>query len=104
MKKWLVILFCALSFNVMALDLQGAKEKGLVGERPDGMVGVVVQSAEAKQVVKSINAKRLQAYKKIAAKNNMSVDQVAVLAGEKAIQKTPKGQYILNGAGKWVKK
>lgn len=104
MKKWILLLFTALSFNVMALDLQSAKDQGLIGERPDGMVGAVQASAEVNAIVASINAQRLDVYKKIAAKNNMSIDKVAILAGEKALQKTPSGQFILNGAGQWVKK
>ncbi|MCE2572142.1 YdbL family protein [Motilimonas eburnea] len=104
MKKWLLILMTAVSFNVLALDLHSAKDQGLIGERPDGMVGAVQASAEVNSIVASINAQRLEAYKKIAKKNNMTTEQVAILAGEKALQKTPSGQYIMNGAGKWVKK
>ncbi|MCE0555820.1 MULTISPECIES: YdbL family protein [unclassified Motilimonas] len=104
MKKWILLLFTALSFNVMALDLQQAKEQGLIGERPDGMIGAVQASPEVNKIVASINAQRVDAYKKIAAKNGMTTDQVAILAGEKALQKTPSGQYILNGSGQWVKK
>ncbi len=104
MKKWITILLCAISFNVFALDLQQAKQQGLIGERPDGLLGAVVSSAEVNQIVKDINGQRIGKYKQIAGKNNMSYKQVSVLAGEKTMQKTPSGQFILNAAGQWVKK
>ena len=102
MKKFILILTLILSFSVFALELSDAKQQGLVGERIDGLLGVIKTSREVKELVNDINAQRLAVYKQIAEKNAMTIDQVSVLAGEKAIKKTPKGQYIQNSAGQWV--
>jgi uncharacterized protein len=102
MKKLILMLTLMLSFSVFAIELSDAKEQGLVGERVDGLLGAISTSYEVRELVNSINAQRLAVYKQIAEKNAMSIDQVSVLAGEKAIKKTPKGQYIQNTAGQWV--
>lgn len=104
MKKFLLIISLMLSFSVFALDLADAKQQGLVGETPAGLLGVVKATKDSQALVNDINAKRIAKYKDIAKKNNMTLDQVSVLAGEKAMQKTPAGQYIQNSAGKWIRK
>lgn len=104
MKKLFLIFTLILSFSACALDLSDAKEQGVVGEQTNGLLGVVVASKEASDLVKDINAKRLIQYKQIAEKNGMTLDQVSILAGEKAIKKTSAGQYIQNATGQWVVK
>jgi len=55
------------------------------------------------QLVNTINAKRRQHYTEIAKRNNTSLQAVEHLAGKKAIEKTPAGQYIkINGS--WTRK
>ncbi len=101
MKKFILIFTMILSFSVFALDLSDAKQQGLVGEKVDGLLGVVKSSREVNQLVQSINAQRIELYKEIAVKNGMTLEQVSILAGEKAISKTPRGEYIQNSAGQW---
>ena len=45
-----------------------------------------------------------EAYDAIAKKNGTTLDQVAILAGQKAIEKTPPGSYVKAPNGQWVKK
>jgi len=108
MKTYKKILFLCVTalfcFSVQAIDLQTAKSQGLVGEMPSGYLGVVSPSAEVKALVQEINQKRKTAYLKIAKKNQLSLAQVAEMAGKKAISKTPSGQYIQTAAGKWERK
>ncbi|MCL1094704.1 YdbL family protein [Shewanella kaireitica] len=106
MKSKILVLFAGLllSFNALAISLQDAKAQGLVGEQTNGYLGLVKSSAEAKTLVSSVNAKRKSHYQKIAKKNNISLNDVAKLAAEKAIKGTKKGQYIQTASGKWVKK
>ena len=104
MKKLVLLLSLLMSFSAFALDLSEAKELGLIGEKKNGLLGVVKESSEVAVLVKDINEKRLVEYKKIAAKNSMTLEQVAILAGEKTISKTPAGQYIENSSGQWVVK
>ncbi|UCB55233.1 MAG: YdbL family protein [Thiotrichales bacterium] len=89
---------------VFAIDLQTAKDKGLVGETPSGYLGAVNQpTAEVKDLINSINAQRKQKFKEIAARNNTSLEAVEQLAGKKAIEKSRPGSYIKVG-GSWQQK
>lgn len=84
--------------------LAGAKQAGQVGERPDGLVGVVPGApANVQTLAEQVNAQRLQRYRDIAASNGTSVDKVQTVAGQQLIDRTPPGQYVLSG-GRWVKK
>ena len=99
-----VLLSCLLLWtSAWALDLQAAKQGGLVGETPSGYLAVVQATPEATQLVQSINAQRRQEYAEIAKRNGIELKAVEQLAGKKAIDNTPAGQFVqVNGA--WVKK
>lgn len=96
----------ALVFSVqaLALDLNTAKRQGLVGEQPNGYLGVVKATPAAVELVSEINKKRRQAYERIAKKNGISVEQVEGLGGQKAIKKTLGGNYLKTPSGQWVRK
>ena len=102
--QWMALLLLACSTLAMALDLDGAKSQGLVGEQPNGYLGVVKATPEAVELASDINAKRRAAYDAIAKKNGATLDQVAALAGQKAIEKTAPGAYVRSADGQWVKK
>lgn len=86
--------------------LAAAKLAGQVGERPDGLAGLVAGSAPAdvKALVDRVNAQRLQRYRQVADTNGTSVDKVQAVAGAQLVQRTPPGQFVMNAAGRWVKK
>ncbi len=88
---------------VLALDLQGAKGQGLVGETPTGYLAAVKSSPEVQQLLDTINGKRKAHYQKISKRNKTSLAAVEHLAGKKALEKTPSGQFIQVN-GKWQKK
>lgn len=91
--------------TAFALGLNEAKASGYVGEQSNGYLGVVNGApASAQSLVNDINAKRREQYRAIANKNGTSLQTVEQLAGQKAIQRTPSGQYIRNASGQWVKK
>ncbi|NLZ17763.1 MAG: YdbL family protein [Desulfobulbaceae bacterium] len=95
--------FFLLASTAWALDLSSAKGSGLVGETPSGYLAVVRSNPEAAKLVQSINAQRKQEYMDIAKRNGIDLKAVEQLAGKKAIEKTPAGQFVqMNGA--WVKK
>ncbi|GAA5134669.1 YdbL family protein [Thalassotalea piscium] len=98
------ILVSAMAFSAWAISLDDAKQQGLVGEMPNGYLGVVVNSAEAQSLVESINKKRKSIYIDLARENKLTMQQVTALAGAKAIEKTQSGHFIKNAAGNWVKK
>ena len=102
-------LFGALALSLLmtmpafALDLGTAKSQGLVGETSSGYIAAVKASGDVNALVKDINSQRKAYYQKIAQKNKISLEAVEVRAGQKAIGKTPAGQYINTGGG-WQKK
>jgi len=86
-----------------ALELSAAKQQGLVGEQRNGLLGAVnTQRADVADLVQVINARRVAAYKNIAQKNGTDLQVVQSLAGKKAIEKTPSGQYVRPGQS-WQK-
>jgi uncharacterized protein YdbL (DUF1318 family) len=106
MKTILFFVITILFFSCQsgfALDLQTAKAQGLVGETLTGYLAPVKSTPEAQQLVKTINKKRKAHYADIAKRNGTSLQAVEQLAGKKAIDKTPVGQFIKAG-GSWRKK
>jgi hypothetical protein len=105
MKKIsLVLVASSLAFSVWAMSLEQAKKQGLVGELPNGYLGAVVSNNDVNSLVDKVNIRRKDIYLKLARKNNLTMEQVTKLAGEKALAKTQSGHLIKNAAGKWVKK
>jgi uncharacterized protein YdbL (DUF1318 family) len=109
-KTGLFFLLLAISLPLMAMTLQqamsslgNAKAQGLVGEQPDGYLGVVVPSADTKEVVNLINNARRSQYEKLAKDNGLSLPDVEAMAGQKAIEKTLSGHYVLIN-DKWAEK
>ena len=89
-----------------AITLQDAKSKGLVGEQPNGYLGLVKTdaSADVKSMMEEINGLRKKEYQSIAQRNKTELSVVEALAGKKAIEMTPSGQYIKLPSGSWAKK
>jgi uncharacterized protein YdbL (DUF1318 family) len=74
-----------------SIDLQTAKDQGLVGETPSGYLAAVKSpSPEVSALIESINS-------------NTSLQAVEQLAGKKAIEKSAPGSYVKVG-GSWQKK
>jgi hypothetical protein len=102
------LLLCGLfmiASSAFAADLDKAKQAGQIGERADGYLGLVMESApsDVRELVADINGKRKSEYMRIARENDLSLEQVQALAGKKAIAKTPGGQWILKNGG-WTRK
>ena len=102
-KLLLVLMFCTNA--AFAIDLDQAKADGLVGERADGYLGLVVPSAGADVVklVADINSKRKAEFERIAQTNDLTLEQVQALAGKKALERTKPGGWILVNGG-WQQK
>lgn len=92
------------SVTAFSLELDAAKAGGLVGEQPSGYLAAVgTPTPEVTALVNDINAKRKTAYQDIARRNGTALDAVEQLAGKKAIEKTPTGQYVRLPSGEWAK-
>src|SRR5712691_3445346 len=88
------------------ITLEDAKTQGMVGEQPNGYLGIVRPgaSAEAQVLVNDINQKRRQTYEDIARRNATKLEAVEMLAGKTAIDNTKPGHFIQRPSGQWVKK
>lgn len=99
----LAVVIC-MSFSAWAISLEQAKKQGLVGEMPNGYLGVVVASNDVNKLVETVNKKRKDIYINLARKNKITLQQVSQLAGDKSIAKTKAGHFIKDTSGKWIKK
>jgi uncharacterized protein YdbL (DUF1318 family) len=97
-----VVLLLALALPASALDLAEAKSRGLVGETVTGYIAAVQASPDVDALVRDINQRRKAQYMKIAERNGISLEAVEVRAGQKALQKTPAGEFVNRGSG-WEK-
>lgn len=99
----LIILF-AMSFSVQAIDLQAAKQAGLVGEQVNGYLGAVKPSSEVNALIKEVNEKRKAKYQELATKHNVTVGAISARAAKKAMSMTEHGQFVESAPGQWKKK
>jgi len=110
LKTLMLSVLFAFSLPVLAMNLQqamsalpNAKTQGIVGEQPNGYLGVVQTSTEAESIAKLINDARRAEYARLAKENNIAVADVEAMAGQKAVERTQRGHYILID-GKWLQK
>jgi uncharacterized protein len=101
-----IALLLALAVPAASIELEAAKRDGLIGEKADGFVGIVVKqpSADVRALVDSVNAKRRATYQEIAKKNGTPLDAVAAVAGEKLIQRATTGEWVTDAQGTWYQK
>ncbi|MCS5451683.1 YdbL family probable chaperone protein [Enterobacter huaxiensis] len=104
--KRLTLLILALGFNVQAatLTLNDARTQGRVGETLSGYIAPVAQDADTLALVNRINAARAESYQKLADSNNLPVDEVAKMAGQKLVARAQPGEYVKGINGRWLKK
>lgn len=86
--------------------IERAIADGIVGERPDGFLGLVKGSAapEVQRKVNEVNVKRRSLYERLSRETGTTVQQVGIITGEKQIAKAAAGTYYMNGSGQWVQK
>lgn len=110
MTRFLRLLFVALALaltpaaaSAQDTALANAKAQGLVGERPDGLVGAVVSRADIAQLVERVNRERMALYAQIAQRNRTTVQATQQIFGERLVRETPPGQYYMAG-GRWQRR
>ena len=85
--------------------VDAAKARGEVGERIDGYLAVVTDtSTEVKAAVDEINIGRKQVYTRLAREQNVKIEVVARLTGEKQIAKAAPDNMVMGEDGVWTKK
>lgn len=101
----LVVAVCGLGAPspAAALSLDEAKSQGMIGEQPNGYLGVAPGGAngQAAALVKQINAKRRAVYQSVADGNGTTLQSVEILAGRKLIGRVKSGQWFKDQGGKW---
>ena len=110
--NWTSRAISALLISIVALSVAAAgsltqyKADGLIGEQANGYIGIVSQNApaEVKKLVAEVNARRKAGYQNIAKKQGTRLEDVEKVGGNKAIEKTLKGNYIRDAGGRWRKK
>lgn len=92
--------------KIGALDLGAAKQQGLVGEKPDGLIAAVngAGNADVQALVRDINAQRMDKYEALAKKHGVQVAVIQARAGSKLVGGTPAGQYFMTPGGQWQQK
>ncbi|GAK34427.1 hypothetical protein JCM17846_27910 [Iodidimonas nitroreducens] len=105
----LILLVMVPQFHTEAQAQAGlaeAKARGALGERPDGLVGIVEASASADitALAQRVNAQRMEEYRKIAEETSAPLQAVQARAGRQIIQALPSGQYFMDAAGRWRQK
>lgn len=87
-----------------ALDLQGARSAGIVGEKLDGYVAVLKPSADAEALASDVNSRRKAEYSKISQQNSQPLDVVAKLAAQQIIQGLEAGSFYQGADGSWKRR
>ncbi|WP_325079813.1 YdbL family probable chaperone protein [Klebsiella aerogenes] len=93
-----------LSSPALALTLNEARAQGRVGETLNGYLAPLKQDAQTLALVKQINAARSESYQQLADDNNLPVDEVAKMAGQKLVARAQPGEYVKGINGKWLRK
>ncbi len=91
----------------VANDLDDARNAGVIGERPDGLVGAVGSSVPANilSLIESVNKARLESYRALAEKEGTRVEAVQAVAGQRQIEKAVQnGWYVMDAGGSWRKR
>lgn len=108
MKKLLLTLFATLLFSQpsWALSLNDAKAQGLIGERSNGYLGIVVNrpSPAIKVLVEDINRKRRTAYQNRAQKAGVNLKVIELRIGERLRSRASAGQFVQDAHGQWKQK
>lgn len=99
-----VLAFAGFTNSSSAITLDDARAQGLVGERPDGLVGAVSSNAatDVAAMIAEINAARLDSYRRLSSKDGAPLEAVQAIAGEKLMAKAREnGWYVMGASGSW---
>lgn len=83
-----------------------AIKDGIIGETAGGYLAIVSKASDTKivQAMNEINIGRKTLYTSKARKENVPVDQVAALFGEKQLAAAKPGEKVLTNQGRWITK
>ena len=85
--------------------VDAAKARGTIGETPAGYLAVVSgETAAERNAMNEINIRRKALYTRKARQENLQVEVIAAVFGEKQILKATPGQKVVNASGGWETK
>lgn len=84
------------------LSLDQARNQGLVGERRNGLLGIIQNSGGVAALVERVNAERLAQYRQIADSTGAPLASVQQRAGAQLIQRARPGWFVESASGGWV--
>ena len=88
-------------------EINQAKANCLIGEKNNGYLGEVTGKtvpADLVREMRSINQQRRAEYEKLAARNNVTVQDAATATAERLINRAPSGHCVQNADGRWIEK
>lgn len=92
------------SAPAFSLTLDDARAQGRIGETLSGYVAARQQDGETLALVEQINAARVTSYQQLAENNDVAINDVAKLAGQKLVARAKSGEYVRGINGQWLKK
>ena len=87
--------------------INAAKAKGSIGETAAGYLaetGSGSVSAAERAAMNEVNIGRKSVYTRLARDQNVQIEVVAAITGEKQIAKAKPGEKVMNAAGSWTTK
>jgi len=107
-KLSVVTFITLLTFSTFswALSLNDAKAQGLIGERSNGYLGIVVGNPQTavKRLVEDINRKRRTAYQDKARKAGVDLQVIELRVGQRLRERALSGQFVQDSHGQWERK
>jgi hypothetical protein len=100
------VLFSAAPYAGAASALDEYRAQGVIAERYDGLVELRVNQAppDADRLVKEVNAKRLDIYRKRAQSQGVPVEEVGKIYALELAGTAPAGTYFRKPDGTYVRK
>ncbi len=92
------------SMKQRAPKLAEIKDQGFIGEKPDGLVGLVKPNSEVEALVTAENDDRMEIYRERAAQGGHPLATFMKVMGEARIKNEKPNRYVMNGNGEWVRK
>ena len=87
--------------------INAAKAKGVIGETAAGYLaetGSGSVSAAERAAMNEVNIGRKSVYTRLARDQNVQVEVVAAITGEKQLSKASRGEKIMSASGTWTTK
>jgi len=87
--------------------ITAAKSKGVIGETATGYLaetGSGSTSAAERAAMNEVNIGRKSVYTRLARDQNVQIEVVAAITGEKQIAKAKRGEKVMTKSGKWTTK